>query len=147
MSEMWPDTAADDEPTERVDAESSQLVDDEFDEPREFEEPRELDGSEGEEPGDEPAADGAEARLDERVDRFDEELGERAEEQPGGEAETGYEPTGDPAVDEVLAGMVDLAELAPADQVARYDAVHRQLHEILIGAGQETPTAPDDSGA
>lgn len=102
------------------------------------------------------ADDPVDVRVDEQVDvrideptgeRFDGSAGEPVEAQTGADGEAGIEPTGDPAVDGVLAGMADLDELAPADQVARYDAVHRQLHEILIGAGQETPSAPDDSGA
>ena len=39
--------------------------------------------------------------------------------------------TGHPAVDAVLQSLANAARLAPADQIAEYEAVHRVLQETL----------------
>jgi predicted component of type VI protein secretion system len=39
--------------------------------------------------------------------------------------------TGHPAVDAVLRSLANAAQLAPADQIAEYEAVHRVLQETL----------------
>jgi hypothetical protein len=39
--------------------------------------------------------------------------------------------TGHPAVDAVLHSLANAAQLAPADQIAEYEAAHRVLQETL----------------
>ena len=39
--------------------------------------------------------------------------------------------TGHPAVDEVLRSLANAASLAPAEQIAEYEAAHRVLQETL----------------
>ena len=39
--------------------------------------------------------------------------------------------TGHPAVDEVLRSLANAAPLAPAEQIAEYEAAHRVLQETL----------------
>jgi transketolase C-terminal domain/subunit len=39
--------------------------------------------------------------------------------------------TGHPAVDAVLRSLANAAQLAPADQIAEYEAAHRVLQETL----------------
>ena len=39
--------------------------------------------------------------------------------------------TGHPAVDAVLQALANAAQLAPADQIAEYEAAHRVLQETL----------------
>jgi hypothetical protein len=41
------------------------------------------------------------------------------------------ESTGHPAVDAVLGALANAAKLAPADQIAEYEAAHRVLQETL----------------
>ena len=41
------------------------------------------------------------------------------------------ETTGHPAVDEVLRSLANSASLAPAEQIAEYEAAHRVLQETL----------------
>ena len=41
------------------------------------------------------------------------------------------EGTGHPAVDAVLRSLANAARLAPAEQIAEYEAVHRVLEETL----------------
>ena len=41
------------------------------------------------------------------------------------------ESTGHPAVDSVLRTLANAARLAPAEQIAEYEAVHRVLEETL----------------
>jgi hypothetical protein len=41
--------------------------------------------------------------------------------------------TGHPAVDAVLQSLANAARLAPADQIAEYEAAHRVLQETLSG--------------
>ena len=41
------------------------------------------------------------------------------------------ESTGHPAVDAVLASLANAARLAPAEQIAEYEAAHRVLEETL----------------
>jgi hypothetical protein len=41
------------------------------------------------------------------------------------------EGTGHPAVDAVLQSLANAARLAPADQIAEYEAAHRVLQETL----------------
>jgi len=58
--------------------------------------------------------------------------GFRAEEQPRGDSEAG-QSTGHPAVDAVLRSLANTARLAPADQIAEYEAAHQVLQETLAG--------------
>jgi hypothetical protein len=44
---------------------------------------------------------------------------------------TGGDGTGHPAVDAVLRSLANAAQLAPADQIAEYEAAHRVLQETL----------------
>ena len=46
-------------------------------------------------------------------------------------AEAPPETTGHPAVDAVLRTLANTARLAPAEQIAEYEAVHRVLQETL----------------
>jgi hypothetical protein len=48
-----------------------------------------------------------------------------------GGATTGGDGTGHPAVDAVLRSLANAARLAPADQIAEYEAAHRVLQETL----------------
>jgi hypothetical protein len=48
-----------------------------------------------------------------------------------GGAATGGDGTGHPAVDAVLRSLANAARLAPADQIAEYEAAHRVLQETL----------------
>jgi hypothetical protein len=41
--------------------------------------------------------------------------------------------TGHPAVDAVLRSLANAAQLAPADQIAEYEAAHEVLRETLAG--------------
>ena len=41
------------------------------------------------------------------------------------------ETTGHPAVDEVLRSLANAASLAPAEQIAEFEAAHRVLQETL----------------
>jgi transketolase C-terminal domain/subunit len=55
---------------------------------------------------------------------------------PGAEAVSGSADgadgkTGHPAVDAVLRSLANAVPLAPADQIAEYDAAHRVLQETL----------------
>ncbi|MBU2670133.1 hypothetical protein KOI35_42195 [Actinoplanes bogorensis] len=43
------------------------------------------------------------------------------------------EETGHPAVDEVLRSLANAARLAPAEQIAEYEAAHQVLQETLAG--------------
>ncbi|GAB2594732.1 hypothetical protein Aab01nite_83260 [Paractinoplanes abujensis] len=43
------------------------------------------------------------------------------------------EQTGHPAVDEVLRSLANAARLAPAEQIAEYEAAHQVLQETLAG--------------
>jgi NADPH-dependent curcumin reductase CurA len=43
----------------------------------------------------------------------------------------GGDGTGHPAVDAVLRSLANAAQLAPADQIAEYEAAHRVLQETL----------------
>jgi hypothetical protein len=43
------------------------------------------------------------------------------------------ESTGHPAVDEVLRSLANAASLAPAEQIAEFEAAHRVLQETLAG--------------
>ncbi|MBN1174275.1 MAG: hypothetical protein JXA67_19045 [Micromonosporaceae bacterium] len=43
----------------------------------------------------------------------------------------GAEATGHPEVDAVLAGLADVSQMPPAQQVARYAEAHRALAETL----------------
>jgi hypothetical protein len=52
-------------------------------------------------------------------------VGERAGTAVGGDG------TGHPAVDAVLRSLANAAQLAPADQIAEYEAAHRVLQETL----------------
>ncbi|MEU4428140.1 hypothetical protein AB0F81_46605 [Actinoplanes sp. NPDC024001] len=47
--------------------------------------------------------------------------------QPGGNGED----TGHPAVDAVLRSLANAARLAPAEQIAEYEAAHQVLQETL----------------
>ena len=68
------------------------------------------------------------------------EFGDFAEAQeetrPGGQA-GGFgaagQSTGHPAVDAVLQALANAAQLAPADQIAEYEAAHQVLRETLAG--------------
>jgi hypothetical protein len=40
--------------------------------------------------------------------------------------------TGHPAVDAAIEAMTNAADLAPADQIAEYEAAHRTLQETLV---------------
>lgn len=44
--------------------------------------------------------------------------------------------SGHPAVDAVLQGIANVASLAPADQIAQYEAAHRVLRETLATIDQ-----------
>lgn len=48
-----------------------------------------------------------------------------------GHGGTGDGGTGHPAVDAVLRSLANAARLAPADQIAEYEAAHRVLQETL----------------
>ena len=48
-----------------------------------------------------------------------------------GPAADGSEGTGHPAVDAVLRSLANAATLAPADQIAEYEAAHQVLQETL----------------
>ncbi|MBM2623766.1 hypothetical protein JIG36_50580 [Actinoplanes sp. LDG1-06] len=52
---------------------------------------------------------------------------------PAVDEETGriVEETGHPAVDEVLRSLANAARLAPAEQIAEYEAAHQVLQETL----------------
>ena len=43
------------------------------------------------------------------------------------------EDTGHPAVDAVLRSLANAARLAPAEQIAEYEAAHQVLQETLAG--------------
>ncbi|GIF16552.1 hypothetical protein Ate01nite_65840 [Actinoplanes teichomyceticus] len=43
------------------------------------------------------------------------------------------EETGHPAVDAVLSSLANAARLAPAEQIAEYEAAHQVLQETLAG--------------
>ncbi|MBB3096215.1 NADPH-dependent curcumin reductase CurA [Actinoplanes campanulatus] len=45
----------------------------------------------------------------------------------------GGEDTGHPAVDAVLRSLANAARLAPAEQIAEYEAAHQVLQETLAG--------------
>jgi hypothetical protein len=51
--------------------------------------------------------------------------------QPQGFTPGDGEGTGHPAVDAVLRSLANAAQLAPADQIAEYEAAHRVLQETL----------------
>jgi hypothetical protein len=51
---------------------------------------------------------------------------------PGGDGRI-VEQTGHPAVDEVLRSLANAARLAPAEQIAEYEAAHQVLRETLAG--------------
>lgn len=53
------------------------------------------------------------------------------EEQPRPVTRTDGESTGHPAVDAVLRSLANAAQLAPAEQIAEYEAAHRVLQETL----------------
>ena len=59
------------------------------------------------------------------VDRDEDVAGE-----PLGSA-TAQDGSGHPAVDAVLRSLANAAQLAPADQIAEYEAAHRVLQETL----------------
>ena len=66
------------------------------------------------------AAEGGDAQSRDDVDGYD------------GEAGQGAGPsTGHPAVDGVLRSLANTARLAPADQIAGYEAAHQVLQETL----------------
>ncbi|WP_146246750.1 hypothetical protein [Actinoplanes xinjiangensis] len=46
-------------------------------------------------------------------------------------AEPGGEDTGHPAVDAVLRSLANAARLAPAEQIAEYEAAHQVLQDTL----------------
>ena len=46
---------------------------------------------------------------------------------------SGGEGTGHPAVDAVLRSLANAARLAPAEQIAEYEAAHQVLQETLAG--------------
>ena len=48
-------------------------------------------------------------------------------------ASEGGPSTGHPAVDAVLRSLANAAQLAPADQIAEYEAAHEVLRETLAG--------------
>ena len=50
--------------------------------------------------------------------------------EPAGTTASG-DGTGHPAVDAVLRSLANAAQLAPADQIAEYEAAHRVLQETL----------------
>jgi hypothetical protein len=51
---------------------------------------------------------------------------------PGaGAPDLGTQGTGHPAVDAVLRSLANAAQLAPADQIAEYEAAHQVLRETL----------------
>jgi hypothetical protein len=55
---------------------------------------------------------------------------------PAGEHRPEYregDGTGHPAVDAVLQALANAATLAPADQIAEYEAAHQVLQETLAG--------------
>jgi len=53
--------------------------------------------------------------------------------QPQAEDPVDLESTGHPAVDEVLRSLANAASLAPAEQIAEFEAAHRVLQETLAG--------------
>jgi NADPH-dependent curcumin reductase CurA len=53
------------------------------------------------------------------------------EAQPRSVTLTDGESTGHPAVDAVLRSLANAARLAPAEQIAEYEAAHRVLQETL----------------
>jgi hypothetical protein len=53
--------------------------------------------------------------------------------QPLPEDPVDLESTGHPAVDEVLRSLANAASLAPAEQIAEFEAAHRVLQETLAG--------------
>lgn len=48
--------------------------------------------------------------------------------EPSGDSATGH-----PAVDAVLQGLANAAQLPPAEQIAEYEAAHQTLQETLAG--------------
>ena len=54
--------------------------------------------------------------------------GPRPEARPSADGSTGH-----PAVDAVLQSLANAARLAPADQIAEYEAAHRVLQATLSG--------------
>ena len=50
---------------------------------------------------------------------------------PQPDAPETVERTGHPAVDEVLRSLANAASLAPAEQIAEYEAAHQVLQETL----------------
>jgi hypothetical protein len=69
---------------------------------------------------------GAQSEEDSRPVEWDGDVaGERAGTAVGGDG------TGHPAVDAVLRSLANAAQLAPADQIAEYEAAHRVLQETL----------------
>jgi hypothetical protein len=48
-----------------------------------------------------------------------------------GQDGTGQDGTGHPAVDAVLRSLANAAPLAPAEQIAEYEAAHQVLQETL----------------
>lgn len=61
--------------------------------------------------------------------------------------EAAFEPTGAEAVDQVLANLGSLDGMSPEEQVAGYDKVHRQLHDILTGADALDDPAAEVEGS
>lgn len=65
-----------------------------------------------------------------------------AEVDPDQRADTASNPrhpvpsSGHPAVDAALQGIANVASLAPADQIAQYEAAHRVLRETLATIDQ-----------
>ena len=53
--------------------------------------------------------------------------------QPQPEDPADAESTGHPAVDEVLRSLANAASLAPAEQIAEFEAAHQVLQETLAG--------------
>jgi hypothetical protein len=53
--------------------------------------------------------------------------------QPEPEERADVQSTGHPAVDEVLRSLANAASLAPAEQIAEFEAAHRVLQETLAG--------------
>ena len=53
--------------------------------------------------------------------------------QPQPEDQVDAESTGHPTVDEVLRSLANAASLAPAEQIAEFEAAHRVLQETLAG--------------
>ena len=48
-----------------------------------------------------------------------------------------WSSTGDPAVDDALTRLLDLTDLAPGEQVAVFDALHRDLRNRLDVGSQQ----------